>query len=1029
MPSIPKQLYDEIYQIMKTFYDIRFIGFLLSISVHLGGFSQLKNLKFEHLSVQDGLSDNSVLSIIQDKEGFMWFGTEAGLNKYDGYTFTVFNPDPKYPNSTLKDNYINDIHEDGKGRLWIGGYGLHQLDKRTGKVSAYLADTSKLIYLNVNCTVYEDKEGILWTSAGGGLNRFDPATKRFISYTSPKLVPNYGVVEDGTGKIWMGSDVGLYQFDRKTATFKSFPLASKSNPHLPIMAVLLDKEELLWVGTSQEGLFRIDTKRKLAYAEHYNPEGQINKIVNRNGIFEDRSGYIWIATTEGLQRVDKKANQVTTFRVNTHKPGSLSSNNVLSIYQDKIGTLWVGTDNGINKAPAYVKPFSARQITYSAQLVRHSENIVKTLLEDKAGIVWLGTVKGLYKFNSRNNLINYVPFASNHFDDHRFDVVNKSLSNEIWVIHEDYKGRLWVGTATGLYLLNRTTGKFTHFPCKIPIHSMDEDSFRKLWIPGGIQQSGNAVMAVFDLQNLAFSYTQYALNDLTGIKDMYLNGIMVSRTGDIWVATKAWGISRMNRETGKFTHYLPGTNLSDSTVDDRDVWCLYEDKKGIIWAGTNQGGLNRLDPTTGKFSHFTTHEGLPSNYVLSIAEDETGNLWLGTDKGLSCFNLKTKSFRNFNISDGLPDNEFMPGAVYRSKEKLLFGTSNGFIFFNPDSIKENNIIPPIYLTNLKVLEKNRVIPDSLLELPHNENFLAFEFVALNYDVPEKNKYAYRLVGLDKDWIYSANRRYASYPGLAPGKYTFSVKASNNDGIWNEKGTSLTIVIRPPWWKTWWAYLLWAVIILALLYSIYYIRISRLKELLQVRNKIAHDLHDDVGSTLSSISIMSEMAKRTVPGSSSVLLEKIGNDAQLMQESMSDIVWAINPKNDRFENILQRMKIFSSEMLEARNIELTFSADETLNDVKLSMNARKDLYFIFKEAVTNIAKYTVCKNATVKISLRDKTVDLLVEDDGHGFDPTHQTLGGNGLYNMQKRAKDLKGALKIDSQKDRGTTVHLQFKIT
>jgi ligand-binding sensor domain-containing protein/two-component sensor histidine kinase len=1013
---------------MKAYSIINFVGLVLLLSIHWEVAAQLQNLQFEHLSAKDGLSSNYVMSIHQDKEGFMWFGTDAGLNKYDGYTFTVFNMDPKNPQSTLKTSHIYDIHEDHTGRLWIAAYGLHLMDKRTGNITAYLADSVQFTYLNIALKIVEDENEILWFSAGGGLNRFNPATKQFTSFLTPKLVPNLGLAKDSSGMFWMGADVNLYKFDPQTESFTRFSLMTGLNLNCSITALLVDTEGILWIGTAGAGLFRLDTKLKQPQATPYNPTEQVKKSVNLNGIYEDRSGYLWLATTDGLQRIDKHANTIITYRADPARTGGLSSNNVLSVYEDSNGTLWVGTNNGIDKVINRLKPFLVHQITYTSRPILHNENIISTLLEDKEGIIWLGTYNGLYKYQSVNNQISYVSLTSGDTVLNGFNNINKPYYTEIDVIHQDYLGRLWVGTENGLYLLNRTTGKFSHYPCKIPVFYMAEDPFGKLWIPGGYQESGVAVMAEFNLHSLTFNYTEYTLNDSAGLKDMYLRGIMASRSGDLWVATQSYGISRMDHQTRKFKYYLPDSSSPNNNINSRFIWSLYEDKKGKIWAGTNHAGLYRLDPVTGTFNLFTTHEGLASNIVISIAEDKGGNLWLGTDKGLSRFNPNTKTFRNFDISDGLPENGLMLNAVFRSKEKLLFGSNNGFLIFNPDSIKENKVAPLVYLTNLKVLEKNIPIPDSVLELPYNKNFLSFDFVGLNYDSPEKNQYAYQLVGLDKNWIYSGTRRYASYPGLAPGTYTFKAKASNNDGIWNEKGTSLIIIIHPPWWQTWWAYLLWTVIILALLYSIYYIRISRLRELLQVRNKIAHDLHDDVGSTLSSISIMSEMAKRKTP-ESSVLLERIGSNAQQMQENMSDIVWAINPKNDHFEDVLKRMKMFASEMLEAKNIALHFCAEEALYHQKLSMSQRRNLYFIFKEAITNAAKYAAAANVMVKVSLQNRMMELLVKDDGKGFDAAYQTMGGNGLYNMQKRAEDLNGILKIDSIKGRGTAICLQFKIS
>ena len=824
---------------MKPFYSLILFFLLLD----LAPLQAQSDLRFENLSVQDGLSHNSVTCIYQDKDGFMWFGTEDGLNKYDGYTFKTYKPDPKDPQHTLRLNVIRDIHEDNKGRFWVSTNGLHLLNKRTDTFTAYLVDSTRFTYLNMLSSIHEDEKGVLWFSAGGGLNRFDPGSKKFTSYLSPELTPNIGLVEDQNGTFWMGSGAGLYQFNPKIEKLTSFPIDHIANPYPFISALLMDTEGILWIGTYNPGVFRLDTRRMPAHAVAYNPGNQVNQSVAGNGIIEDSNGYIWLATREGLQRIDKKNNQVNTYRANPSIPGSLSSNTILSVYQDRAGTLWVGTDNGINKLITYPKPFHSHQINYNTHATRLDENKINTLVQDRDGTVWLGTVKGLYKFDPRTNQATYIPLSPDH---------SKNLSAsrntpkglEINVIREDQYGRLWIGTYSGLFLLNRATGTYVHYPCRILIEFMALDNSGRLWIPGGDNKTGNAVMAVFDPEKLVYNYTEYALNDSTGLKDMYMLGIMTSRTGDLWVAHGMRGIGRMDHKTGKFTYYLPNPQ-SPGSMGENDIRCVYEDKKGMIWAGTNMGGLNRLDPKTGVFTNFTTHDGLPSNHVISIMEDEKGNLWLGTNNGLSCFNPINNTFRNFDIADGLPDNAFGLASVYGRKEKLYFGSANGFVFFNPDSIQDNTNAPPVYITGVQVLEKSRDLPEDKMELPYDENFISFDFTALDYHSPEKLQYAYTLENFNEDWIKSGNRRYAAYTNLEPGEYTFRVKASNSDGIWNEKGASLQIIIHPPWWHTPWAYLLYTFLGMGLLYGFrqYTVNRERMKNDLKLKQVEADKLHE------------------------------------------------------------------------------------------------------------------------------------------------------------------------------------------
>ncbi len=823
---------------MKTLYILLLLGMLLDISF----LHAQSDLKFEYLSTEDGLSHNTVLSIYQDKEGFMWFGTEDGLNKFNGYTFQSYKADPKDPKNTLRYNYVYSIYEDSKGRFWVGSNGLHHLNRLTETFTAYFPDSNQFSYLNIPLSIHEDEQGMLWFSAGGGLNRLDPETHSFTSYLSPELTPNFGLVEDINGTFWMGSSAGLYRFNPQEGKLSSFPLADGDHSHPVIRALLIDSEGILWIGTAGAGLFRLDTKDTASHAIAYNPKKQVNSSISNNGIMEDRSGFIWLATTGGLQKIDKKNNQVNTYRADPSISGSLSSNEVISVFQDRVGTLWVGTDNGINKLITKPKPFHSYKINNSGYTTRLEENKVNSIITDSEGMVWLGTEKGLYHFNPLNNQITNL-FLSPHNSDGFKTSGKPSKYPSINIIREDSVGGLWLGTSSGLYHLNRSTKQITLYPCKIHISFMALDPTGKLWIPGVDDKSGNAVMAVFDTELLKFNYTDYKVNDPSGLKDGYMKGLIASRSGDLWVAAGMWGIGFRDHITGKFIHYLPNPESPGSMIEN-EVMCLFEDKGGMIWAGTRMGGLYRLDINTGLLTNFTTHNGLSSNTIASITEDEKGSLWIGTNNGLSCFNPGSQNFRNFYKSDGLPDNEFKLASVFARNGKLFFGSNNGFVVFDPDSIHENAIAPPVHITGFKVMEMKRNLPDSTLELLYDENFISFEFAALDYVSPEKINYAHKLENFNADWVHSGNRRYAAYTNLDPGEYVFRVKASNSDGVWNE-GASIPIVIHPPWWKTIGAYFFYTLVGIGILVGLRRITLNRerMKADLKIKELEAVHLHE------------------------------------------------------------------------------------------------------------------------------------------------------------------------------------------
>ena len=817
---------------MKVTVNAFFAAFCLCCAVNTHLPAQPENLRFEHLSELQGLSQNSVRSILQDSEGFMWFGTEDGLNKYDGYTFTVLRHDPNDPEHTLHNNTINDIHEDRKGRLWVATSegGLHQVDKHTGKVTHYsIMPTYPLRWDRLN-TIYEDQEGILWDCGHGGVTRFDPDTQQFTLYHNPgEFSGIFSVVEDAAHRFWAGGFGGLYLLDRQTGTFTSVVLDSSIMDLFWCSTLYLDKEGILWVGTDGvfgvegKGLYRLDTRRSPLRFTRYNPGGLISKKVEWNGIYQDAEGYVWICGSEGLHRIDKRTDQVFNFHYIPFKPGSPSHQYANVVYQDRLGALWIGTLNGISKAAAHPKKFHTHQIVPALPSAIHDKNNIVTLLADHTGKIWVGSSgssfyenshHGLYQFDPKTGKFKHLPANPSDAD---------SLADN-WVrsLYEDQKKQLWVGTFEALHLLNSTTGKFSRYPSEIPVEHIDEDPLGKLWV------GGKFGMASFDPDIGRFKYYKYDRGDTTGLKGMFVNDIMASRTGDIWVALAGAGIARLHQPTDKFTNYLNNPTASQRYLNDKDVRALYEDAEGIVWVGTKQGGLNRFDPHTNTFTYFTMRDSLPSNHIVSIIGDGQGNLWLGTNKGISRFNPKTKTFRNFDVSDGLPANEFLLGSVYSHHGNLMFGSVNGFVSFHPDSIQDNTNIPPVYITGFKVLEKPREVPTDKIALPYDENFLSFDFVALNYDAPEKNQYAYQLEGVDKDWVYSGTRRFASYTNLDPREYVFRVKASNNDGIWNEEGASIQFVILPPWWRTWWAYTLYSLLALGMLWTIRYYEIKRLK---------------------------------------------------------------------------------------------------------------------------------------------------------------------------------------------------------
>ena len=774
--------------------------------------AKTQNLRFQHLSVQQGLSDNRVFCILQDREGFMWIGTESGLNKYDGYNFTTYYPDPNDTKNSLQHNFITDLQEDRKGRLWIETFdgGLHEIDKRTGKITSYPVDS---IYSqwDLCMSIYEDKSGIFWIGSHLGLLRFDPDTKKFTKYPFAGKNNQHNVhyvTEDHKGRLWLGTKVGIYEFDRKTEKFISFSHEfGQEKEQSWVISMFTDSDGDIWFGRQNVGVYRFNPESEPVQIERYNPKGLIHSDPGWNGFHESENGVIWLSTNHGLQVMEKKTNLVSTYKSNYLVPGSLTSDIVRCVYHDRMGNFWVGTTSGINKISANAKPFHTLQILPNSSMIRPDENNIQSVLEDKNGSVWVNTLKGLYLVKPQT--VSGTKALSISLEGLRDQKAGHTLYNLlVSTVYQDRSGRVWLGTSNGLRLFDARKNRFVSYPSQSSITSISEDTSGKLWV-GGYKAGNDREIALFDPNSGQYKYYLYNPRDTSGFTG--INDLLFSRSGDVFIATKTTGMISFNPETKKIIYYTPHKG-SPGEINDRNVYDIYEDKNGIIWAGTNKGGLNRFDPSTKRFSSYTTVDGLPSNHIISIISDDTGNLWLGTNKGISRFSTSTKSFHNFNQDDGLSENHFNQGSVAAGNGRLLFGSSNGITIIYPDQFKENREPPPVYITGFKVLDKSRNLPDGYSKLSYKENFFSFDFVALNYNASNKNQYAYQLVGVDNDWIVT-NRRFASYTNIPPGKYTFRVKASNNDAVWNEQGTSLSITILPPWWRTWWAYILYGFLLL------------------------------------------------------------------------------------------------------------------------------------------------------------------------------------------------------------------------
>lgn len=1060
--------------------------------------SQIHDLQFEHLTVEQGLPSNSVFGIFQDSRGFMWFGTgDAGLCKFDGYSFTVYKNDPLDSNS-IPVNNIDEIYEDRSGTFWIAdpgedairfdrgngkftcyegmykwwanyasdcrletsgglwfatpGRGLNKFDRTSGRFTRYSLSNDTL---HAICEDPDDGR-ILWIGTARGLDRFDTEDGTFTHYEHGSRILVNTIHGDKSGMLWIGTDEGLYKFEKVTGKFTHYPVDKRISGSLERNNVILiyeDSRDLLWIGTG-DGLFRFAraTGTFKEYESGASPARSANERIG--SIIEDRRGELWVGSSGGggVGRYDRSKDKFT-FCVNDPKdPHSLSNNLVTRLYQDRSGTLWIGTWwGGLNKLDRARKAFTHYTLepAYPKSL---SHKIVTGLSEDRSGVLWVATMGGLNRFNRETKTFT-----------HYMNDPNNPLSlggNDIRSLLVDSKGTIWVGTlGRGLDRLDPVKSggagqgkeRFIHYthdagnPNSLGsnyILSLFEDKSGRFWI--GTSDEG---LDEFDRNTGKFNHYKHDPKDPNSLGWNWVNAIYEDKSGTLWVGTATQNaLNKLDKATGNFTRYYADPRNIKS-LSCYSVHSIYEDSRGTLWIGT-AAGLNRFERSTETFVHFTTKDGIASDFIGAILEDDSGCLWLKTLKGVSKFNPRTGTFRNYDASDGVNINPSWGKASCKNKNGEMFiGGTNGFVRFYPDSIKDNTYIPPIVITAFKKFDKpvpldTAISEKKVLEFSYQDNVFSFEFVALNYTSPEANQYAYKLEGFDKDWIYSGTRRYASYTNLEGGSYVFKVKGSNNDGVWNEAGTSIAVIITPPFWKTWWFRTMFFVtIVVSVGGTVRSIAVRKMRQrmrsleqqhaLERERLRISRDMHDEVGANLTKIAITSELALKNGETSEGTRkhFHNISQTAREVIDSIGAIIWAINPSNDRLDNLAGYIRESTSEYLEMTPIRYSFDFPEQISGHSLSAEVRHNIFLTVKEAINNVVKHSGATSVELHCRVSDHEVDFGIQDDGRGFIIEDLPRHGNGLLNMKKRIEDINGNFQIESKLGCGTRIRLTVPLT
>jgi len=775
-------------------------------------------LRFDYLSIEQGLSQSSVRVIFQDSIGFLWLGTEDGLNRYDGYNFKIFKPDPDLEDS-LSDRVITAIVEDKDGYLWIGTQqgGLNRYDPRTEKFTHFRTDkenTSSISDDHIN-VLYVDGSNNLWIGTEQGLDLYDRVNETFTRYSYSPFEPDSltgksvtAILQDSRGRFWIGtSSGGLNQFNPQSKKFTAYQYNSEdvnsiSNDHV---SVILDAgDATLWIGTWY-GLNRFDPTtgefKRFTRSEN-DPQSIVGNRIN--ALLIDSTGNLWIGTSNGLDRLSEAGGRFIHYSNDPSYTKSLSNNYILSIYEDRGGILWFGTfTGGVNKYDRLRDNFAYyRHDPKDANTL--SGNSVFPIHVDTEGYAWIGTYgTGLNRLTwSTGQVIRY---------EHNERKPSSIASDVLFSIDEDQDGILWIGTTNGLDRFDRKTLNFYHYqrdpenPASLSANTVQEvfvDSTNTVWA-GTV-----AGLDMFDRKSNTFKHYTPQVGDPNSLSGSSVYVIYEDTDGYLWVGTYDNGLNRFDRETEKFTQYHSDPKDKKSLSND-GILSIHQDAKGRLWIGTNGGGLNLYDPKTETFSYFLEKDGLPNGVVYGILEDGLGYLWLSTNYGISRFDPEAKTFDNFGAGDGLQSNEFNGKAFAKGREgEFYFGGINGLTVFQPLSIFENPYLPQIVLTELTqdgqpVTLTSSIETTTQVVLEYPRNSLEFEFAALSYNQPGKNQYAYYLEDFDPNWQYIGTKRDGRYTNLPGGDYTLLLKAANSNGVWNEVPLRIEIKVIPPYWQTTW----------------------------------------------------------------------------------------------------------------------------------------------------------------------------------------------------------------------------------
>lgn len=999
------QLLSTVFRYLQTKCSGCFFAALLFIY----GTAAAQKLSFDHLTVEQGLSQNTVLSIAQDARGFMWLGTRYGLNRFDGHSFINYRNNPNDPGS-VSNNYINCVFSDSKKNLWVGTEnGLNRFEPETNSFKHYTLPFPDKRKVQVISCIDETKDGTVWIGTFGRLFSTASGSDQFRIVVSANGTPFYytsikRIYRDHAGFTWVATTTGLVRLQKTSGGYieTKFVYEAGNNNSLSdnyVTSVTEDKAGNLWIGTINGlNLFQRDSE---SFTRFFS--AQANSIVNNNirTLLCDKEGKLWIGTQEGVSVMDPQTRSFTSYQNNAADEKSLSQNSVHSLFEDANGSVWVGTFfGGVNLTYRDKAIFTTWRNKGSASGI--SNNVVSSIVADDEKNLWIGTEGGGLNYVNRRtgNVISYR---------HQPGSSGSIGSNLVKTVFIDRDKQLWVGThGAGLELFNKQTQQFQSFYInetetsrkQSEVVAVMEDSDNNFWVGkhSGLyifKRTGATLTAApqqVHLKNLSSASISYLLED---------------RNRNIWIGTLnglyVYNLTKQTLQPVELKTNNPVVNIN----------CIKEDIDGNIWLGIHYGGLVKYQPSTKTFSYFTTKDGLPNDNVVGILEDNNENLWLSTGNGLVKFTTADTSFHTYTASDGLAGNEFNYNAFYKdSNGEMFFGGINGFTGFYPNEIETNEVTAPLVFTGLKLfnnkveindetgLLKNDISYTNELEFGYNQHTFTIEFALLNFIKPAKNKYAYKLEGAGKEWT-EINQPSATFTNLAEGSYTLWVKGSNNDGGWG-KPVQMQITILPPFWKSWWAFIIYLLLLGTILFFVvryFYLQalLRRDQELHQVKlnffTNISHEIRTHLTLIMTPVEKMQQENKAN--NILSQQLENVRSNADRLLKLVSELMDFRKAETNHLKLYVAKNDLVAflntiytsfEELSLTKNIRLSFVHNKPSMPVWFDKEQMEKVIF---NLLTNAFKFTPeGGQVLLHVEEQEQQVMIKVIDNGRGIAPEY-----------------------------------------